>query len=202
MPIVTRLAKQRGGSTRIELDSGGQLWSPTPVVTRLELEAGDEVVADELRSRIKEETSELLPEKARNYLARYEKSTEGFIEHFTRKGYPEEMVSGLVHDLREEGFLDDDRMAREHVRRRKRNKPRGRKKLVAELMKKGIEQTRARTIVDEEVTKEDEHRMARQYCEKNRGCSRRKLAGRLSSRGFPTHLIHDLLEEFASGETI
>jgi len=200
LPIVTRLAKQRGGTTRIDLNTGEQLRAPTVVISGLELEEGHEVEVELLRSEIHDRAAEILPEKARRYLARYSKSTEGFVEHFTRKGYPEELVSGMVDDLREEGFLDDDRMAREHVRRRKRNKPRGRKKLVAELLEKGIEKTRAQKIVNEEVTKQDERRMAREYCENNRDCSRQKLARRLSSRGFPTHLIHELLDEFASGQ--
>lgn len=198
MPIITRLAKQRGGSTRIELDSGQRLRAPTAVVSGLEFEEGDEVQLELLRSEIQDRAAEILPEKARRYLARYSKSTEGFLEHFTRKGYPEELVTGMVDSLREEGFLDDDRMAREHVRRRKRNKPRGRKKMVAELLEKGIGKTRAQRIVNEEISREEERRMARQYCEKNSRYSRKKLARRLSSRGFPAHLIHDLLDEFAS----
>ena len=199
MSLVTRLVKERGGSTRIELNTGERLRAPTAVISGLECEEGDEVEPERLRSQIHEQASEILPDKARRYLARYSKSTEGFIEHFTRKEYPKELVSGMVDDLREEGFLDDERMAREHVRRRKRNKPRGRQKLVAELLEKGVEKSLARSIVHKEVPREEERRMAREYCEKNRGCSRQKLARRLSSRGFPSHLIHDLLDEFASG---
>lgn len=200
MPSINRFLKQRHGRTLIELENGQRIECPTVVVSQLDVEEDDSVDPKQLRQSIREISHAVLEEKARKYLARYGNTTGGFVEHFTRKGYPEEMVSGLVPQLREEGFLDDDRVAREHIQNRKRNKPRGKKKLVAELMSKGLDKNQARTLVDEEVSSEDERKMAREYCEKNKGLSRQKLARRLSSRGFPSHLIHDLLDEFASGD--
>jgi SOS response regulatory protein OraA/RecX len=202
MPTVNRISNQRGGRSFIELENGDRIECPTAVLGQLDVEEGDAVELEPFRQSIREISHATLEEKARKYLARYGKTTGGFVEHFTRKGYPEEMVSSLVPQLKEEGFLDDDRVAREHIRSRKRNKPRGKKKLVAELMDKGLEKSTARSIVDEEVPREEERRMAREYCEKNDGLSRQKLARRLSSRGFPSHLIHDLLDEFATGENI
>lgn len=197
---LTRIKKKRRGRTRLRFNTEQTLDVPSRVVNELDLEEGESYRYEQLREDVWAQCRELLPERARSHLARYTKTTGEFEEHFTRKGYPEEMVSGLVPQLREEGFLDDDRVAREHIQNRKRNKPRGKKKLVAELMSKGLDKNQARTLVDEEVSSEDERKMAREYCEKNKGLSRQKLARRLSSRGFPSHLIHDLLDEFASGD--
>lgn len=146
--------------------------------------------------------AEVLPREARKYLARYEQSCARYRDRFVKKGYPEKLVNSLVPELREEGFLDDRRFAREHVRQRIDNKSRGRHALVSELRERGVDSELAKQVVDQELDPGDERKMARRYCEDNQGLSRRKLASRLENRGFSGSLIRDMLEEFDEGKEV
>ncbi len=178
-------------------EDGQQLLLPTEVVRQCQIEAGDHASPEVLRDRLTELSRDILPEKLRSYLARYPKSKRQCVDHFTRKGYPEKVIRSFLPKLREEGYLDDREVALQHIRRRVGSKPRGKSKLTAELVEKGIDAELARQVVNEEVPPEREEEMARRYCRDHGDLPRRKLAGRLSRRGFPSGLIRRLLSEFA-----
>ena len=171
------------------------MW-PSPVVTGSSLQEGDSISPEEIEEELRNRAEEIFPGKARKYLARYMRTTRQFSEHFTAKGYPSSLVNSVVSTLKEEGFLDDSRVAREHLRKRLQTKPRGRSKLIAELKQKGIESKLARRIVDEQVDPQKERNLAERFAEKNKGLEARKLAYRLKSRGFPAPIIHDVVEEY------
>jgi len=200
VPSVRRIVKRHSGLRIIELETGKRVECPAQVLKRLEVDEETSIQYDELLQSIRDVSRSVLPRRARRYLARYEKSTEGFLNHFSKKGYPREMVSSLIPRLRKEGFLDDERMAREHIRSRKRNKPRGKSMLTAELIDKGVGKSKAQEVVDDEVSREEEREMARRYCDQNQDLSRQTLSRRLSSRGFPSLMIRNLLDEIDSDE--
>lgn len=199
---IERIVKQQSGRRKIELTGGERLHWPAPVVNCCDLEKGEAVEPRELREELTEKAREILPKRAREYLAAYSRTTEQYCQHFEQKGYPEELVQSLVASLREEGYLDDEQFARRHIRDRVENKPRGRRKIVAELRKKGIDRELASRLVESEVTDQEERQLARRYCRKNKGLSKRKLASRLESRGFPGSVIKEMLDEFAAGEKL
>lgn len=196
MARIKQIRRHSGGRATIVLDSGDRLSWPSPVVTESGLEEGDTVEKHELEEDLRDIAGELLSVKARKYLARYMRTTHQFIEHFTGKGYPRRQVLDLVEPLEEESYLDNRQVASEHLQKRMRNKPRGRQKLIAELLEKGIDRNQAREIVNNEVDEETEREMAYRYGEKNSGLSKRKLASRLSSRGFPAHITREVAEKF------
>lgn len=198
--LLRSIRPGKGGRTRLIFEGGPIYNWPSVVVRDLDLEEGKTYQQDKLRERFRNAASSRLSRMSRQYLARYVKSTRQYRNHFIRKGYPEDLVESLIPALTEEGYLDDGTVAREHVRRRKERKPRGRRKLRAELKEKGIERELIQRVLDEMVPRDVERRLARSYCEDHEGLSRRKLAGRLERRGFPSGLIHDLLDEFAGEE--
>ncbi|GEM_PF-790114 len=200
MGRVREIHRRRGGRREIELDGGERLCWPAPVVSEVDVESGEEVSISKLKQRLQQAAANIFPAKAREYLAQYEQTSHRFREHFERKGYPTQLINSLIPTLREEGYLDDERCARAHVERRLRNKPRGRRKIIAELCEKGVDRELARSVVEAQVDAETERRLARRYCEDNKGLSKRKLAGRLQTRGFPPHLIRELLNEYSGDD--
>ncbi len=198
MPIIREIKRRSGGKTDLVLSGGRRFTWPSPVVTGSSLEEGDNVSPEELEAQLQEQAEEIFPVKARKYLARYMRTTQQYIDHFTAKGYPDPLVEGLVPALREEGYLNDRRVAEEHLRKRLQSKPRGRRKLIAELKGKGIESDLARRLVEEKVDPEKERELAEKYGKKNRGLSASKLGYRLKSRGFPAHIIHDVVEKYGN----
>ncbi len=194
MVIINKINRQRGGVTRLSLDNGRRLDWPSPVVTESGLEEQQEIPEAELEEKLWKAARKLIGQKARDYLGRYLKTTQQFTAHFRRKGYPEELISPLVEDLKEEGYLNDDEVARQHIYNRCRSKPRGKRKIIAELIQKGIDSGLARQIVNEEIDSAKERKLAEEYCQKNNSLPPKKLAGRLKSRGFPGSIIYELTE--------
>ncbi|MGM0381772.1 MAG: regulatory protein RecX, partial [bacterium] len=193
---VVRLTRRSGGKTEIVLDSGERLTWPSPVVTESSLVEGESIPREELDADLEEIARDLFPTKARKYLARYMRTSRQYVEHFTGKGYPERLVNSLLPVLEEEGYLDDRKVAEEHVRKRLESKPRGRRKLLAELQKKGIDRSLAREVVGEKVNSEKERQLAHRYGKKNNNLDSRKLASRLQSRGFPGHIIREVVDQY------
>lgn len=190
---LTRIDRRRHGRTRLKFNTGETVAAPSRVINSLDLEEGQNYDLERLREDVHQECRNQLPDRARSHLAQYTKTTSEFVEHFTRKGYPEPLVREMVDRLQDEGVLDDDEIARRHVKRRLENKHYGRQKIIAELRKKGFDSGRARSIVDEFYPSELERRKAREYVNDNEGLDSRKLMSRLQSRGFSSSVIRDLV---------
>lgn len=192
---VKKVSKRRGGVTRITLNTGQRLDWPTPVVSAAEIEEGENLTEQELKKKLFASAQEIIGEKAREYLGRYLKTCSQFENHFANKGYPRELLEPLIEELKREGYLNDEEVARQHIHKRCRSKPRGKQKLLAELTGKGINQNLARKIINEEIDDQRERELAEKYCQKNSSLSPEKLAGRLKSRGFPAAVIYELLRQ-------
>ena len=196
-----RLRTIRNGSrgpARLRWDDGREFTVPRRVLSELDLEAGNDYDPTTVEQRIQKTSRRVLGDRARQYLARYQKTAHEYHQHFQAKGYDRELLESLLPDLKQEGFLDDESTAREHVRKRLRSKSYGRRKLLAELQEKGIDRGRAREILDDLYPSDREEEIARDYCQDHTDLPPRKLASRLNSRGFPSYLIGDLVDEYAA----
>ena len=72
-----------------------------------------------------------------------------------QKGYGEG-AEEAVEKLTEEGYVDDERFARAYAAELVRVRHYGKRRIVTELLKKGIDQSLARDIADETEVGEDE----------------------------------------------
>ncbi len=128
-----------------------------------------------------------------------------------QRGYDEAEVAGTLERLRAEGLLDDRRTAGEFVRSRLARAPEGRRKLRAELRKRGVPAEIITETLDEE-TEDDDRDLARQAAERwlrtrsrpGRAAHLEKaaLARHLAGRGFSQRAVYSVLEEMpqADGE--
>jgi regulatory protein len=117
-----------------------------------------------------------------------------------RKGYDDDAVEAAVASCRRDGLLDDGLYALLYVEGRRAAV--GDARLVAELVKRGIDRDAARERVDAAALPEPE-RVAAAY-EKirrtNPGVSYQSAARKLERLGFPASLIYRVLRERASVE--
>ena len=117
-----------------------------------------------------------------------------------RKGYDDDAVEAAVASCRRDGLLDDGLYALLYVEGRRAAV--GDARLVAELVKRGIDRDAARARVDAAALPEPE-RVAAAY-EKirrtNPGVSYQSAARKLERLGFPASLIYRILRERASVE--
>ncbi len=128
-----------------------------------------------------------------------------------KRGYDEIEIADTLERLRAEGFLDDRRTAGEFVRSRLARAPEGRRRLRAELVKRGVASEIITETLDEE-TDDDDRDLARQAAERwqrtrsrpGRAADLEKaaLARHLAGRGFSQRAVYSVLDEMprADGE--
>jgi regulatory protein len=106
----------------------------------------------------------------------------------------------IVGKLKEYKYIDDENFARVFVQSRVRNKPRGKKVLISELISKGINRDTAQRICDEEIV--DEMKLIsdtfeKKYKGKKFDINDQKMIGFLMRKGF----TWDLIREFDNNES-
>jgi regulatory protein len=114
-----------------------------------------------------------------------------------RRGYPEEEVEAALDRLTREGFLDDAKTARDFVEHRRETHGEGRRRLAAELARRGA----PAAAVDEalaDLTPDDDLAAAREAAAvwaRRGGVDPRALARHLERKGFSRRAIVTLLNE-------
>lgn len=125
-----------------------------------------------------------------------------------RKRIPEEMGEPVLDRLTEVGLINDEEFARLFVAERQRSRPRGRRGLVAELRKRGIDPEIIDLVLDEEDEVEEPVEVARRaVAAKLRALSgkpakerKRKAEGFLLRRGFNYEVIREALGDLGAGD--
>lgn len=125
-----------------------------------------------------------------------------------RKRIPEEMGEPVLDRLTEVGLINDEEFARLFVTERQRSRPRGRRGLVAELRKRGIDPEIIDLVLDEEDEVEEPVEVARRaVAAKLRALSgkpaaerKRKAEGFLLRRGFNYEVIREALGDLGAGD--
>jgi len=120
----------------------------------------------------------------------------------SRRGYPQEEVEAALDRLAREGFLDDTRTAREFVAHRQESRGEGRRRLAAELVRRGAP-AEAVTAALSDLTPEDDLEAAKEAASRwARGKSRpdaAALARHLERKGFSRRAIVAVLSERPGG---
>ncbi|MCL5038880.1 MAG: recombination regulator RecX [Firmicutes bacterium] len=122
-------------------------------------------------------------------------------DRLKRRGFPEDLTSGVISRLEELGLLDDATYARRWIQSRAELRPSGRHLLAWELEQKGIDSALVRAQMDEELPLEREEELALALARKRlmqlKGVEKKrawgKLANFLSRRGFDWEVIQLVL---------
>lgn len=109
-----------------------------------------------------------------------------------RRTTDEELVLELLDTCEKAGYIDDTLYARLFVESRE---DWSRRKLIDELYKRGIDRCLARDVVYETVNDERERADSLAQAWHVQQIEARKIAGRLSRRGFPEHLVREIIGE-------
>ena len=128
-------------------------------------------------------------------------------ERLEKRGIGPAEIDETVRRLVEEGWIDDERFAKEFVRSRSRRH--GRRRIGTDLRRYGIERDAASSALEEELSQEDEDAVLREaairkirtltrrygndYTASEVG--RRKLAGFLLNRGYPATAVRKTVFE-------
>jgi len=171
------------------------------------------LVEASLRWKLREAALRLLAHRARS---RGELAT-----RLRRKDFPSRLIRRVLDDLEARGWLDDAEFARSWIRDRLRLRPRGRRALLSELRKKGVDAAVIEAALDE-IFADPEHSereiaftLAEGWLRRQTGGlseallaggrdpnaekARRRFQGYLARRGIPGGLIRQALDHLRDG---
>jgi len=187
------------------------------VVEELDLYAGARLDPS-TRHRLEEADQKWSARQAALNLLSYRPRTEQELRtRLRKKDHPPAIVEWCIDLLRTEGFLDDRSFSEAFARSRIRLKPRGKRRLLQELRKKGVARDVADAAIDSafEETETDETELTREAAQRwldrqpasvrtdlgaefgaqEREKARRRLMGYLKRRGFPAGAIRAAMDE-------
>ena len=145
----------KGNKMHIYIDGEYRLTADCDFVFTCGFDNNSEISDEELAFLTDEVNSRRAFLKACDLLALRDHSSRELLMKLRQKGYGEG-AEQAVEKLMEEGYVDDERFARAYAAELVRVKHFGTRRIVTELLKKGIDPSLARDIADETEVDEDE----------------------------------------------
>lgn len=212
MRVVTALdpAPGRLGGFLLAVDEGTRFRVSEDLCRRRNLHVGARMSTTDLESLTREAADAEAVDRAVHYLSYRPRTCREVRQYLGRHGLSRH-ADGAIARCSELGYLDDEAYARAFVRERIRLKPRGRPRLVSELLSRGIERDAAERAVRETLEEEgvSEEALLRKVAARrasalrnlDRSAARRRLAAFLGRRGFRTGAIRDVVRELLPDES-
>ncbi len=195
---ITAIEPQKRAAERVSVHVDGEfrLGVARQVLLEAALGVGDDVTEARLAELQQRDTAWKARQSALDLLSHRARAAAELRDRLVRKGFAPALADGVVAEMAERGYVDDDAFARSFVRDRVRMRPRGRLRLIAELRAKGVSTARAQNAIDavfdEDAVSEETlaERAAREWSTRNppgrapRPTRRRRLHAYLARRGF------------------
>jgi len=211
---VTQLSSQKKDPSRVNLyiDENFFCGLSLDAVAKFGIYQGREIEEEELEKILVDELKNRFAQRAMSYISRAIKTESQMIRYLKtlsikKKGtwykdikdeQLQEIFDEIITKLKEYGYLDDEEFAFQFISSRIKNKPRGKRVLVSELMSKGVNRDLAEKKVDELVG--DEYDVLRRVYEKKYKGEKitirdNKKIDFLKRKGFDWDLIKQLIED-------
>lgn len=167
-PTVTALEVHKDDSTKRDLfvDGAFYITLPLELVLQQDLYVGAPFGEEEVEALTL--AAELIParEKAYQYLGYGDLSRKKLYEKLTRFGIRQEVAEAACDQMEERGFIDDHRLAMRLAARFAESKYWGPRRILPELLQRGIPMEEAREAVDAlevDFTESVKHHLATKY---------------------------------------
>lgn len=141
-------------------------------------------------------------QKAFDFLARRAHFRRELEAKLLQRGYEADEVELTLVDLETEGYINDLETARYFIDIQLSRGPVGRRKLFAELKRRGADEDAVTKAVDERLPEDDPNlvREAADRWQSRGGNDPRALARHLERKGFPGHLVMDEVERLSDSD--
>ncbi len=189
MPVITDIKQQKRLQARYSIWLDGQYaFSLSDLdLSNSSLRVGQELAASEVESWLARSSEGKAYDAALRYLSYRSRSEHELKTYLSRKEYDEETMGGVLERLRHIGLADDAAFARSWISNRQLLKPSSRRRLVAELMQKGV----PKDVISEALaglSSDDQDSVLLQIIERKRHLSqyqdKNKLIAYLARQGF------------------
>ena len=202
MPVVTALERAPGrlGGFVLEADQTARFRVSEDLCQRRDLRLGRRLTVAELEALALEAGHSEAMDRAVHYLS-YRPRTCREVRRYLGKHGLSRYAADAIGRCLEVGYLNDEAYSRAYVRERIRLKPRGRPRLVSELLTRGVDRETAELAVEAALAEEGiteaelllavATRRARSLRRLDPPAGRRRLSAFLARRGFRAGEIRD-----------
>lgn len=199
MNKITALTAQKRNKERVNVYLDGKFAFGLAVEAAVGLRVGQTLTPAEIAELQDRDQFARAKEKALRYLTYRPRSESEVWRNLQKKGYEDDLITGVIHYLKERDLLDDEAFAAYWVEQRETFKPRSRLALRQELREKGV----ARRVIDAAVAGVDEYAAAERAAEKRARRwdhlpfdeFRKKMGGYLKRRGFRYDVTKTTIEK-------
>ena len=202
---VTDIARQKKRSNRVSifLDGAFAFGLNDETAFNHGLRTGLELDEDQVARMLEEDQRKRAKDAAFHYLSFRPRTIKEVRDKLREKNYEEEIVQETIVLLKRLGLLDDRDFADRWIAERLRLKPRGRRLLFVELIKKGIARETAEEALSTAFENKDERTLAADLLRKRTARTRtgkprqafRKMRDFLVRKGFDFEVAREVAEE-------
>jgi len=197
MLTVTRLEPQKKNPQRLNVYLDGEFAFGISRAAAPWLAEGNQLSQEKINDLQEKDQFEGAYQRAINFLSYRVRSEKEIRQNLIKHQTPDDIVEKVVTRLRDASLVNDRDFAAQWVENRVRFKPRGKRALSSELFQKGIRNE----IIEETLSGLDEEELAYQcarsklskYHNLEEKVFHKKLSGLLTRRGFPYHIIKDVV---------
>jgi len=197
MLTVTRLELQKKNPQRLNVYLDGEFAFGISRAAAPWLAEGNQISQQKINDLQEKDQFEGAYQRAINFLSYRIRSEKEIRQNLTKHEVPEEIIVRVIDRLRGASLVNDREFASLWVENRVQFKPRGKRALSSELFQKGI----PNEIIEDVLAELDEEELAyqcarskiRKYSGLEEKTFQKKLSGLLTRRGFPYHIIKDVV---------
>ena len=197
MLTVTRLEPQKKNPQRLNVYLDGEFAFGVSRAAAPWLAEGNQISQQKINDLQEKDQFEGAYQRAINFLSYRIRSEKEIRQNLAKKEVPEEIIERVLDKLRGASLVNDQEFASLWVENRIQFKPRGKRALSSELFQKGI----PNEIIEDALVEIDEEELAYQCARSkinkfsglDKKTFQKKLSGLLTRRGFPYHIIKDVV---------
>jgi regulatory protein len=195
---ITALKIQKRNPNRVNVYLDGEFAFGLSKISAAWLQVGQELNSEKIKELRELDEHEVAYQRSLNLIKYRPRSSEEIIRNLEKHKTNTEVIDGVLERLHRSGLVNDELFARNWVENRIEFRPRGRRALIAELRKFGIEQEIIEQVLDGLDEEPLAYRVAEKYTRKLEKLEwfdfRRKLTGYLTRRGFGFDVITPVVE--------
>jgi len=193
MSQITAIDIQQRHKARRSIFVDGEFFAGVDqeVVALLNLKPGQAVNPEDLRRILEREEDVRARELVLRWLDFAPRTRRQLADKLRQKGVDDAVAARVLDRLQAAGLINDESYARDWVKSHSRTGALGRRRIGAELARRGVDRDTAAAAMEEEAPADEgeacedlARRKAAQYRNLPRDAARRRLTGFLSRRGF------------------
>ncbi len=206
---IINIAKKDRTNVVVHFDNGENLFLAYEVLLKNGLKKNDEISESRFSFLVRENQLHFIKQRSFRYLARRLHSSSELRLKLKAKGYDAALIDEVISDLEQKQIIDDHSFAVMYVEEKSRNKLWGKKKLHAELAKRGVKSQIINEVLDSKLPEGNDFESALKLVEKkvrrlkSKNYENKKLKEKilayLYSKGYDYETSRNAAESFLKG---